>query len=297
MSRSRSSLTLLGIGAAAAFAAVALPMAAIAHADDSGADNGIAPGYGGGPYETCDGGVCLVMGDENLSDWTYSGIRPFFTMWEGDQEYQVQYDPATASNPPDGLASSDPSTSGDASTTVDAGSYDIKVEDFWNPIYYSSDYQFGDFTPDADAPANASSLIGWYGDMSGATIDKTSAFDGEVTNLTMYNIGPDDANYEVFSTPDFTNTVVTADGASADYIQIGNDAPVFLWNSLFHSGLAEAQVPSFLIPDDPFSGIDFDPSEYVDGAAQSVAGAAQSVDPSQFLDGAAHFLDGILASL
>lgn len=278
MNSSRRLMTLLGLGAASAFAALALPLAA-AHAEDGATgtqvtapDNGIAPGYGGGTYETCDGGVCLVMGKEDLNDWTYHGIRPFFTTWDGNQQYEVEYNPATAQNPPDGLVSSDlsPADAGIAGeeTTitdagmVDAGSYDIKVADFWNPLFTSEDYTFGKFIPNPDAPANAASEIGWYGDMSGATIDKTTL--GDITNLTMVGVGTHDANYEVLTVGDFTNTVVTVDGASADYIQTGDDAPVFLWNSLFHSGIEEAAVPNFLIPDDPFAGTDFEPTQYLD---------------------------------
>jgi hypothetical protein len=233
----RRVLTLLGVGAATAFAAFALPMSA-AHA----ADDGIAPGWGGGPYETCAGAVCLVMGDENLDNWQYSGIRPYFTDWNGAQDYNVQY------------------TSDDGSVT-DAGTYNIKIEDIWSPFYASSDYEFGDFAPNADAPDSLD--LGWFGDLSGATIHKLSFFDGAITNLMINNVGPHDVSYWVVSTPDYTNTLVTADGVSADFIQYGDSDPMFLWNSLFHSGLDEAQVPDYLVPADPFAGIDFDPSQYL----------------------------------
>lgn len=277
MNSSRRLLTLLGLGAASAFAALALPLAA-AHAEDGGlatevaaADNGIAPGYGGGPYQTCDGGVCLVMGKEDLSDWTYKGIRPFLTDWKGVQQYDVEYNPATASNPPDGLVTTSSSTTTETgitteagSTNVDAGSYEVKTEDFWSPLFTSNAYEFGKFVPSADAPTTAASEIGWYGDMSDSSIYKVSLFDGDLTNLTMYNVGAHDADYWVVSTPDFTNTIVTVDGSSADYLKVGDDAPVFLWNSLFHSGLEEAAVPTFLIPDDAFAGTDFEASQYLD---------------------------------
>lgn len=289
MNSSRRLMTLLGLGAASAFAALALPLAA-AHAEDGATgtqvtapDNGIAPGYGGGTYETCDGGVCLVMGKEDLNDWTYKGIRPFLTDWKGVQQYEVEYNPATANNPPDGLATTTTETNTLASintdttvttehlsaptttaTTIDAGSYEVKTEDFWSPLFTSNAYEFGKFVPSADAPATAASEIGWYGDMSDSSIYKVSLFDGDLTNLTMNNIGPHDADYWVVSTPNFTNTIVTVDGASADYIKVGDDAPVFLWNSLFHSGLEEAAVPTFLIPDDAFAGTDFEPTQYLD---------------------------------
>lgn len=242
MWKSRRFLTLSGVGAAGAFVAIVLSMST---ANAAGSENGIAPGFGGGPYETCDGAVCLVMGPENLSDWQYGGVRPWITDWKGDQVYNVQY-------------------TSDDGTVTDAGSYNIKIDDFWSTLLTSSTYQYGDFVPDAEASNGLD--LGWFDDLSGVTVQKLSYFGGAFTSLTMDNVGPHDATYWVFSTPDFTNTVVTVDGVSADYIQVGDSSPMFLWNSLFHSGLTEAAVPNYVLPADPFAGVDFDPSQYLDGA-------------------------------
>lgn len=221
----------------------------VAHADD----DGVAPGFGdAGPYQNCEGGVCLVMGKENLDDYTYSGIRPYFTDWKGDQQYSVEYNPTTASNPPDGLTATSPTPSDGAGTNpVTAGTYQVATEDFWSPVFASNSYGFGDFSPNPNAPSDAASKIGWYGEMSGATVNKFTL--GDITNLTMDHVGPHDASYWVFSTPTFTNTVVTVEGASADYYQSDGSEPVFLWNSLFHPGMEEAQVPTFLVPVEPFA--------------------------------------------
>lgn len=242
MSRSRRLLTLMGVGAAAAVAALVLPTSA-AHATGEGALSG--------PYETCDGAVCLVMapltrdsfeGPEKV--WTYGGVRPMFTQWKADdgQLYNVQVD------------------QGDDNSPIDAGSYDIKISDTWTPLVASYVYQYGDFVPNADAPTDLD--LGWFGDLSGASVYKTSFLDGAITSMTIENVGPHDASYWVFSTSDFTSTVVTADGGSAAYFQSGDSDPEFIWNSLFHPGLLEAQVPDYLVPDDPFDGPDFDPCEY-----------------------------------
>lgn len=244
MWRARRLITLLGVGAAAAFAALVLPMAS-AHAASDPMD--------GGPYETCDGAVCLVMGPLTRDSfegpdkvWTYGGVRPMFTQWKADdgQLYNVQ------------------ATDGD-SKPIDAGSYDIKISDTWTPLVASYVYQYGDFVANPDAPADLD--LGWFGDLSGATVYKTVF--GDITSTTISNVGPHDASYWVFSTPDFTNTVVTGDGGSAAYIQFGDSEPAFLWNSLFHPGLLEAQVPDYLIPSDPFSSIDFDPCDFVGGCS------------------------------
>jgi len=77
MWKSRRFLTLSGVGAAGAFVAIVLSMST---ANAAGSENGIAPGFGGGPYETCDGAVCLVMGPENFSDWQYGGVRPWWIL-------------------------------------------------------------------------------------------------------------------------------------------------------------------------------------------------------------------------
>lgn len=245
MSKSRRLLTLIGVGAAAGFAAVALPMASANAASDPM----------DGPYETCDGAVCLVMepltrdsfeGPDKV--WTYGGVRPMFTQWKADdgQLYNVQVN--------------------DGDSTINAGSYDIKISDTWTPYVSSYVYQYGDFVPNADAPADLD--LGWFGDLSGATVYKTVF--GDITSTTLSNVGPHDANYWVFSAPGFTNTIVTGDGGSAAYIQFGDGPQSFLWNSLFHSGLPEAQVPDYVIPSDPFSSIDFDPCDFAGGCSDPI---------------------------
>lgn len=243
---SRRLLNLLGMGTAAAFAAIVLPASA-AHAADG--DSGPFPGWGGGPYETCNGAVCLVMEpltrDSIENDWTYSGVRPFVTDWKGDQLYNVQY-------------------TGEDGQAIDAGSYNINIDDFWSLLFSSSAYQFGDFVSSADAPNGTD--LGWYGDLAGSSISKVDVLDGAFTNLTINNVGPHDASYWVMSTPGLSYTQVSVDGVSAAYLQLGESDPFFLWNSLPHSGLLEAQVPDYLIPNDPFAELDFDPSQYFPAA-------------------------------
>lgn len=250
MGKLRRLVELLGLGGSAAFVAIVLPMA-VAHAGEG--DDGVFPGWGGGPYESCNGGVCLVMEpltQESVeNDWQYSGVRPYFTEWKtaDPQVYNVQVDQGNGES-------------------INAGSYDIKISDTWTPLVAMYDYTYGDFVPNADA---AGLDLGWFGDLSGATVNKTTLFDGAITSLTMNNVGPHDVSYWVFSTPDYTNVMVTADGVSADYIQFGDSDPGFLWNSLPHSGMLEAQVPDYVIPNDPFSGIDFDPSQYFGAALET----------------------------
>lgn len=216
-------LSLLGGAAAALFAGLVIP-AALAHAGSAAT----------APYETCEGTSCLVMGVYNPETWTYSGFRPYFTDWKGDQAYNVEV------------------TESDGST-VNAGSYDIKVEDYWSTFMSSSTYTYGDFTP-ADGAADP----GAFADLAGTTVYSTTF--GNVNQVTI-NDAANDASYWIVTTPGYVNTVVTMDGASQDYIQYAGDAaPTFLWNSLDNSSYVA--VPDYLIPADPWAGLDFDPSEY-----------------------------------
>ncbi|MCV7384561.1 hypothetical protein [Mycolicibacter longobardus] len=247
---SRRLLTLLGVGAAAAFAALVLPMSA-AHAAGEGSGPPPLPGWGGGPYETCNGAVCLVMEDltrESVArDWTYEGIRPFITDWKGDQAYNVVYSPEDAE-------------------AIQAGTYNIKIEDFWNSFYSTSAYQFGDFVVNPDLPEDFNlSALGQFGYLSGSSIYVINI--GDFTNLTMNGIGPHDMNYWVMSAGDFTYTVATdpTTFTSAGYFEIGDDGPVQLWNSLFHPWVPN--VPDYLIPNDPFALLDFDPADFFNGGA------------------------------
>ncbi|MBS9534324.1 hypothetical protein KIH27_12080 [Mycobacterium sp. M1] len=225
-------LALIGGAAAAAFALFAVP-AALAHADTAG----------GGPYETCADGTCLVMGVDNPDTWTYGGFRPYFTDWKGDQAYNVDL-------------------SGADGTSTDAGSYDVKVEDFWTPLISSSTYHYGDFTP---AAGETGADLGAFADLTGTSVYTTTVGDFHQVTIDASN----GATYWIVTTPDFVNTVVTMDGASQDYIQhTGDAAPSFLWNSLTDPTFVS--VPNYLIPDDPYSGIDFDPSQFLDGSVASL---------------------------
>lgn len=199
-------------------------------------------------YYTCDGAVCLVMGEAALEDWHYSGMRPFVTDWQGTQGYDVVFGGADGS-------------------PINAGSYEIKIQDDWSPFYQLSQYHYGDFVP-TDAASGLD--LGWFDDLSGASMYNVSFFDGWVHQLTMYGIGPHDATYYVDTFGDFTNTTVLVGGVSADYIQFGDAEPVFLWNSLFHAGLAELQVPDYVVPADPFAGIDFNPDDFLWGGLATV---------------------------
>lgn len=220
---------LLGGAVAAVFAGFVMP-AAFAHA--AVADNG--------PYETCDGAVCLVMGDYQPDTWTYSGFRPYFTDWKGDQAYNVE-------------------VTGTDGSTVTAGSYDITVEDYWSTFMSSSTYRYGDFTAGGDGTGLD---LGGFGDLAGTTVYSTTF--GDYNQVTI-NDAATGANYWIVTTPSYVNTVVTMNGASQDYIQYtGDSAPTFLWNSLDDSTVVP--VPDYLIPADPWAGLDFDPSEYLNGA-------------------------------
>lgn len=221
-------LSLLGGAAAAVLAGFVLP-AATAHAGLL--DNG--------PYETCDGAVCLVMGDYQPDTWTYSGFRPYSTDWKGDQAYNVE-------------------VTGTDGSTADAGSYDIKVEDYWSQWMSSSTYRYGAFAPNADG--TGLDLAG-FGDLTGTTVYSTTF--GSFNQVTI-NDAATGANYWIVTTPSYVNTVVTMDGASQDYIQYAGDgAPTLLWNSLVDSTFVP--VPDYLIPADPWAGLDFDPSEFLNG--------------------------------
>jgi hypothetical protein len=216
-------VSLLGGAAAALFAGFVMP-AALAHA-----------GYADpGPYQTCEGSTCLVMGAYDPDTWTYSGFRPYFTDWKGDQAYNVEVTAADGS-------------------TVDAGSYDIKVEDYWSTFMSSSTYIYGEFTP-TDAGAD----LGAFADLTGTTIYSTTY--GNYHQVTI-NDAANGASYWIVTTPNYVNTEVTMDGASQDYIQYtGDAAPTLLWNSLDNSSYVP--VPDYLIPADPWAGLDFDPGQY-----------------------------------
>lgn len=222
-------LALLGGAAVALFAGAIMPTA-LAHAGVP--DNA--------PYETCDGAVCLVMGDYKPDTWTYSGFRPYFTDWKGDQAYNVE-------------------VTGTDGSTVNAGSYDIKVEDYWSQWMNSSTYQYGAYTAAGDG---AGLDLGGFGDLTGTTVYSTTF--GDFNQVTI-NDAATGANYWIVTTPSYVNTVVTMGGASQDYIQYAGDAaPTFMWNSLDDSTFVP--VPDFLMPSDPWAGLDFDPSDYAPGA-------------------------------
>ncbi|MEB3030763.1 hypothetical protein [[Mycobacterium] nativiensis] len=235
---SRRLVTLLGVGAACAFAAVVLPMSA-AHATSGASGTSPLPGWDG-TYDTCSGVVCLVM--EPLTresaerDWTYEGIRPWITDWKGDQLYNVTYD------------------------GEEVGGYNIKIEDYWNSFFSTSAYQFGDFTPNADTPEDLS-VLGNFGYLSGASIYQINI--GDFHNLTMNGVGSHDLNYWVMSNGDFGYTVVTdpSNFTSVGYIQIGDADPLQLWNSFIHPWAPE--VPDYLIPNDPFAALDFNPCDFL----------------------------------
>jgi hypothetical protein len=230
MPTSRRLLSLLGGAAAALLTSFFLPMA-VGHA--AGAD--------GGPYETCDGAVCLVQDPGHLADWNYSGVRPLVTDWQGTQPYSVE-------------------VNGD-----DVGSYSITAEDTWTPLYHVWHYEYGDFTP---AVAGSDPDLGAFAGQSGASVYDASMLNGDVNFLTLIDIEQHghELSYYVTSVGDFTNVAVVdpVHGTSADFIQSGDSAPQFVYNSLFHGGFFP-QVPDYLVPGDQFAGLDFNPGDFVDG--------------------------------
>jgi hypothetical protein len=230
---SRRPLSLLGGASAALLASFFMPMA-LGHAADT---------YpGDGTYETCDGAVCLVQPDD-LADWHYSGVRPFVTDWQGTQPYDVTQDGTTL------------------------GSYNITAEDTWTPFYSVWHYDYGDFTP-ADGVTDPD--LGAFAGQSGASVYDFSTLGGTVHFLTLIdvNVHGHELSYYETSFGDFTNVAVVdpVDGTSGDYIQSGDSAPQWLYNSLFHGGFFP-QVPDYLVPADQFAQIDFDPGQFVDGGA------------------------------
>lgn len=214
-------------GAAAALpASLVLPMAlghAIPHLGDT--------------YETCNDAVCLVMGDPH-GNWHYGGIRPLFTSWNGEQPYNVIVNGA------DG--------------PVNAGSYDVTVHDTWNPLLTFSEYHYGAFTPNDAAPAGID--IGQFADMTGAAIRDIHY--GDYHLLMMSDIGEHDLGYIAIATQEVTHYLAYDATGTAAFVQYAGEAPMQLWNSLFHSWIP--WPPEYLIPADPFSGVDFDPGEFVD---------------------------------
>jgi hypothetical protein len=226
------------VGAAAGFAALVLPMAS-AHATD------LFGNPDGTTYETCNGAVCLTMGDPIDGNWKYEGIPPIITDWKGDQPYTVQY-------------------TADDGTVTDAGTYSIKIEDYWNSLFSTSAYQFGDFTANPDLPEGFNlSDLGNFGYLSGASIYQIHI--GDFTNLTINGVGPHDLNYWVMSAGDINYSVVTdpLNGVSAGLIQFGEEAPQQIWNSLFHGWTPD--IPDYLIPNDPFALLDFNPADFLAG--------------------------------
>ncbi|BBX22548.1 hypothetical protein MTER_19590 [Mycolicibacter terrae] len=237
MWKTRRLLTLLGVGAAAGFAALVLPMSVANAAGDPFTD--------GSTWENCDGVVCLVMGSPLDGGWKYEGVRPFITDWKGDQPYSVQYN-------------------GD-----DVGSYTIKIEDYWNSFFSTSAYQFGDFTANPDLPEDFNmSDLGNFAYLAGSSIYQINI--GDFTNLTINGVGPHELNYWVMSLGDTSYTVVTdpINFTSAGLIQFAEEAPQQIWNSLFHSWTPE--VPDYLIPADPFASLDFDPCDFLGAVCDGV---------------------------
>lgn len=227
---------------------------ALAHADSasdtpyvpyapyaSDVPDGSAASYGSDVFtvpDDCVGGVCLVMGDPV---GTYAGFRPYLTDWQGNQPYTVE------------VGQSDGST-------IEAGSYNIHYQDFWTSMVSSSTYHYDPFVPTAAA---AGLDLNGFDDLGGVTVYNTSLFDGQIHQLSIDNL--DGFNYYVTTTGSFTNTLVTGTMASADYYQIGDAAPVQLYNTLDDPGFAS--VPGFALPPDPWATPDFDPSEYLAGLA------------------------------
>lgn len=241
MFKSRRLVTLLGGIATAAMAGFF--GAALAQAD------AIVHAVTGGPFETCDSGVCLVMGPMAENTWQYGGFRPFLTDWAtNDQPYHVMVPQ-------------------DDGSSVDAGSYAMKVQDFWSPFMSVDQYHYGDFTPTA---AGAGADLGAFADMSGASIYDSTTLNGLVHNVIYDNVQVHghEMSYYVTTMGDFTNVLVVGPGGSGDYIQVGDQDPSWVINSLDHTFLPVA--PEYLIPNDPFAGIDFDPSDFLAGGIASL---------------------------
>jgi hypothetical protein len=230
MPMSHRVLALFG-GAAAALLTSFIAPTALGHAE--GAD--------AGTWQTCDGDVCLVMGDAAEDDWSYSGVRPFFTDWIGHQPYTVE-------------------VTQDDGSVIDAGSYNIDIQDYWSPIFAISMYHYGDFVPNDAAPSGLD--LGDFGDLSDAWVYDSRLFDGAIDQVILQNVHQNghDINYIILSMGDFTNTFAYTWSATADYIQVGDSDPTFLWNSLFHSGFPK--VPDYFVPADPFADLDFDPGDF-----------------------------------
>lgn len=227
---------LLGGSAAALLALIAGPTA-LGHAESPEIG-------GGGPYETCDGPVCLVMGNAAQSDWHYAGLRPFFTEWSNAaQAYTVQVG------------------QGDGLDPITAGTYAMSVQDVWTPLHAVSHYVYGDFTANPDAPADLD--LGGFANLSGASVYSISLFGGLISQMTIRDVQVHghEMNYVVHTLGGFTNVVAYDDHDSADYFRFGHSDPIFLWNSLFHSWVPE--VPEYVVPADPFSVPDFDPGDFL----------------------------------
>jgi hypothetical protein len=233
MSKLRRFLPVIGAAGGGLVAAALLPVA-IGHADD-------------GPYETCEGGLCLVQDPDYLDNWSYSGLRPFVTDWKGTQPYSVVEHDGT-----DGQS-------------ADLGSYDIKAEDVWTPVSMLSHYEYGDFTPSA---GESDPDLGAFAGLSGASIWDISYFDGTIEALSLSNVEQHghELSYYVTTLGGFTNVLAydPVNFETADYIQMGTSDPQFLFNGLFHGDHAPP-VPDYLIPGDQFSDMDFDPGQFIDG--------------------------------
>lgn len=219
-------LTLLGGAAAAVLAAFLAPMA-LGHADTAT-----------GPYETCDDAVCLVQ-PAGLDGWNYSGIRPWITDWHSTQPYDVVVN------------------------GENVGSYSITAEDTWTPLYWVWHYTYGDFTPSV---AGSDPDLGAFAGLSGAQVYSFGNADNSFQTLTLDDIVQHghELTYQITKIGDFTNTNVIdpVDHTSADYIQVGDAAPQFLYNSLFH-GEFFPTPPDYLVPADQFAAPDFDPGDFV----------------------------------
>jgi hypothetical protein len=230
MSKLRRFLPVTGAALGGLAAAVLLPMA-VGHADDA--------------YETCEGGVCLVQtpGYEEAGD--YTGLRPFVTDWNWTQPYSLQTDGADGNS-------------------ADLGSYNISTEDVWTPVSMLSHYQYGDLTLNDGV---SDSDLGAFADQSGASIWDISYFGGLIDALAMSNVDQHghELSYYVTTVAGFTNTLAydPINGTTADYIQVGDSDPQFLFNGFFHGDIMP-QVPDYLIPGDQFSDVDFDPGQFID---------------------------------